>query len=58
MDKDQISAIIRYVDARIEYELSAIGTNDEGEFSKYNEYGRTERIEMEKAKEELIRAVE
>ena len=50
MNIDQISAIIRYVDAKIEYELASIEVDEEG----YRGACVIERKAMEKAKEALI----
>ena len=47
MNKQQVEAIIKYVDAKIEYELA----KDDDEWS-----GITERKAMESAKDELMKA--
>jgi hypothetical protein len=52
MNKEHIEAIIKYVDAKIEYELASIEDDEEG----YRGACVDERKAMESAKEELMKA--
>ena len=53
MNKEQIEAIIKYVDTKIEYELASIERDEDG----YTSSCATERKAMESAKDELLSMV-
>ena len=53
MNKEDIEAIIDYIDKKIAYEMSYIGTDDDGEFSRYCEPSRSAEKEMDAAKAKL-----